>query len=73
MPPLALTDDELTAVMNLAAVVPIQHRDEFLKSLAEALATCPEVGPGVVFREAAKLQRGFINAPTQIRANKYFR
>lgn len=60
MSPLALTDDELNTIMNLAAVVPIEHRDEFLKNLAGALARYSDLGVGVVHREAAVLQRHFV-------------
>jgi hypothetical protein len=71
MSPLSLTDDELTAIMHLAAAVPVEHRDAFLQSLAEALAAYPETGVGVVHREAARLQRDFLRAPSTAHAGKY--
>jgi hypothetical protein len=70
MSPLALSDDELTTVMQLAAAVPVEHRDAFLRSLAAALAAYPETGVGIIHREAAKLQRYFIAAPP-MRSSKY--
>lgn len=70
MPPLSLSDDELVAIMQLAAAVPLDHRNAFLQSLADALAAYPETGVGIVHREAAKLQKHFVNAP-RIGASKY--
>ena len=69
--PLALTDDELTTIMHLAAAVPVEHRDAFLQSLADALGAYSETGVGVVHREAAKLQKYFVNAPSTVHAGKY--
>jgi hypothetical protein len=57
--PLSLTDDEMNAVQAVAAPVHPQQRDAFLKALAEELERYPVVGPGVVFRAAAQLQRQF--------------
>lgn len=39
MPPpvLSLSDDELSRLMNIAAVVPIQHRGAFLQAVAAEL------------------------------------
>ena len=68
MPPMSFSDDEMTTIMNLASAVPIAHRAAFLQSLADALAAYPEVGVGIVHREAAKLQKYFVNAPSPIRA-----
>jgi hypothetical protein len=60
MRPLALTDDELNVVINLAKAVPVEHRDAFLKNLADALAEYTRGGgSGLVRREAARLQQCF--------------
>jgi hypothetical protein len=59
--PLALSDNELDAVMNACRPLPVERRDEFLQSLADALKNCPLVGPGVVHRVVAEQQRRFIN------------
>lgn len=71
--PMSFSDDEMTAIMQLAEPVPVEHRDAFLQSLADALAVYPETGVGVVHREAARLQRDFLRAPAPSRANKYYR
>jgi hypothetical protein len=55
--PLALTDDELSAVQDAAAPIHPMQRDAFLKALAAELERHPVVGPGVVFRAAAALGR----------------
>jgi hypothetical protein len=57
--PLSLTDDEMNAVQAAAAPVHPLQRDAFLKALAAELERHPVVGPGVVFRAAAQLQKSF--------------
>ena len=60
--PLSLTDDEYNAVMQAAAPIHPHQRDAFLKALAGELERHPVVGPGVVHRCAAQLQRTFVVA-----------
>ena len=55
--PLALTDDEFAAVQAAAAPIHPMQRRAFLKALAAELESHPVVGPGVVFRAAAALQK----------------
>jgi hypothetical protein len=57
--PLTLTDDEMNAVQAAAAPVHPLQRDAFLKVQAAELERHPVVGPGVVFRAAAQLQKSF--------------
>ena len=57
--PLALNDAEIAAVQAAAAPIHPLQRDAFLKALALELERHPVVGPGVVFRAAAELQRTF--------------
>jgi hypothetical protein len=59
MPPLALTDDEYRAVQAAAAPVHPLQRSAFLKALADELERHPVVGPGLVHRLAADLQKRF--------------
>ena len=61
--PLSLNDAEFNAVMQAAAPVHRSQRDAFLKALALELEKCSEIGPGVVFRCAASLQKTFVIAP----------
>lgn len=57
--PLSLNDDEYRAVEAAAAPIHPRQRDAFLKALAEELERHPVVGPGLVHRLAAELQRRF--------------
>jgi hypothetical protein len=61
--PLSLSDDELSAVRRAAAPVHPQQRDAFLKALASELEQHPVVGPGLVHRLAADVQRRYVIAP----------
>ena len=60
--PLSLTDDEMNAVQAAAAPVHPQQRDAFLRALADELGRHATIGPGLVFRCAAELQRRFVVA-----------
>ena len=60
--PLSLNDDEYHAIMQAAAPIHPLQRDAFLKALAEELERYPVVGPGVVHRCAAALQKTFVVA-----------
>jgi hypothetical protein len=63
-----LTDSELDAVMTAAAPLDVRVRDAFLQQVANELARCDEVGPGVVHRVCADAQRQFFDAPDLSRA-----
>jgi hypothetical protein len=60
--PLSLSDDEYNAVQAAAAPIHPLQRDAFLKALAKELEQHAVVGPGVVFRAAAALQKTFVVA-----------
>ena len=59
MSPLALTDEEMDAVLQAAAPIEPAHRDAFLRDIAAELAKCPaeELGPGSVFCIVRDVQR----------------
>jgi hypothetical protein len=63
MPPLSFSDDDLVHLMYIAEAVPQENRGEFLQAIAAALGHHCEIGPGLVYREAAKLQRYFADPP----------
>jgi hypothetical protein len=65
MSPFSLSDDELSELMHLAEAVPVEHRDAFLQSVVDAISKYPEVGVGLIHREAARLQRAFVTAPSR--------
>jgi hypothetical protein len=58
-----LTDDELTAVLRAAQPIAIDRRDKFLQQVADELARCGEIGPGVVHRICAAVQRAHFDPP----------
>jgi hypothetical protein len=63
MPPIRLSDSELDAVMAAARPIAIERRDAFLQQVASSLQRCGELGPGVVYRVAAQVQREFFDPP----------
>ena len=58
-----LSDDELTAVLSAARPLAVQMRDPFLRAVATALQGSEVIGPGVVARTCAELQRQFFDPP----------
>jgi hypothetical protein len=61
---ISLSDDELRIVMEAARPIPARDRDQFLRDVAAELAKYPELGPGVVGRVVAKIQRQPLNPPS---------
>ena len=64
MPPIRLTDDELDAVMT--AAIAVERRYAFLQQVAAELRNC-EIGPGLVHRIVAQVQREFFDPPLETR------
>jgi hypothetical protein len=71
--PVRLTDDELSTVMAAARPLDVARRDAFLQQVASALQSCREVGPGVVARTCAELQRQFFDPPEVSHTSTRFR
>jgi hypothetical protein len=63
MPPIHLSDDELTAVMNACRPLQPRDRDQFLKDIAAELASLPMLGDGAVHRAIVKVQRRHFDPP----------
>ena len=63
MPPIKLTDSELDAVMAHARPLDPDLRDPFLRSVSNALQGQTVIGPGVVARVCAEMQRQFFRPP----------
>ena len=61
MSPLKLTDDELDAVLATARPLDVGDRDAFLQAVGAALQSEGKIGPGVVRRVCAELQRQFFD------------
>ncbi len=57
--PLSLSDEEIDVLNRLAAPIAWGQRQQFLEQVADALAACPEPGPGLIYRTAREIQRGF--------------
>ena len=66
MPPLQLTDDEMSVLRRLAEPLDQQRRTQFLQEVAaelEAKRQAGEIGEGAVHRVARTLQRNFFDPP----------
>jgi hypothetical protein len=62
MPPLALSDSQLDAVLAAAAPLPVTARDQFLVDLAAALQG-QDLGDGAVYRAIREVQRRHHDPP----------
>ena len=70
--PLALSDAELTAVMDACQPLRPYDRDPFLRALAQELGREPQLGPGVIHPVARNLQKQFFDPPNlSAIVNKY--
>jgi hypothetical protein len=63
---ISLSDSELSAVMEAAKPLDPRLRSAFLNDVVTELAKYPELGPGIVHRVTAKLQRAHL-APRSYR------
>jgi hypothetical protein len=63
MQPIQLSDDELATVLRAAAPIGRDRRDLFLQQVAAALAECGTIGPGVVHRICAQVQKQHFDPP----------
>jgi hypothetical protein len=70
MPPLRLSDSELDAVLAAARPLDVRMRDAFLQRVASELGRCGEIGPGVVYRVTAQVQREFFDPPDLTRPSR---
>ena len=74
MPPLKLSDDELSQIMLACQPLEPSRRAGFLQAVAASLQSCGEIGPGSVYRAVAETQRQFFDPPEFTRsagAGKY--
>ena len=68
---IALDDAAMAAVLDAARPLAVRDRDPFLRALAQELAKHGDIGPGLIHRLAADLQRRFFNPPVFHSASKY--
>jgi hypothetical protein len=76
MPPLSLSDEEMSLLRQLSAPIPLRQRQDFLLAIAAELESeqtaGAEVGVGLIHRIASRLQHRY--GPTaQPAAGKYAR
>jgi hypothetical protein len=60
MPPLSLSDEELSLLRSLAEPVANGQRRAFLQAVALELANWTQPGPGVTYRVARDVQRRYV-------------
>jgi hypothetical protein len=63
MPPLALSDEQLTIIMDGARPLAVGDRDPFLLMVAEQLQSLPVVGNADVRRTVQTAQRQYWDPP----------
>jgi hypothetical protein len=63
MPPIKLTDEELTHVFEAARPLAVNRRDDFLQEVARLLRGSDMVGPGTVHRAIEQAQRLHFDPP----------
>ena len=74
MPPIALTDAQLTAVFKAARPLAVRDRDPFLQEVAAVLAGITDPGDGDVARAIRAVQRRHFDPPlTDERAQPHSR
>ena len=63
MTPIALTDEQLSAVMRAAAPLLPQDRSAFLEDVARELAALHDIGDGALHQVVARVQRKHFTLP----------
>jgi hypothetical protein len=61
----ALSDAQLTAIMQLARPLSPDQRSTFLEMVATKLNGCGEIGDGALFRLCRELQRQVFSPPLE--------
>ena len=62
-PPLALSDEQITTVMQLARPLPPEQRVQFLEMVAARLNGKRDVGDGAIYQLCRELQRELFSPP----------
>jgi hypothetical protein len=63
MPPIALTDAQMMAILAAAAPLAARDRNPFLLEVAQVLQGLPEVGDGALHRVIMQVQRKHFDPP----------
>ena len=61
--PIALSDESLSELLRLAAVLPVCDRSEFLQRVADQLSREPTIGDGAVYRAGRQIQSEMLTPP----------
>ncbi len=62
--PIALSDAQLTMILQAARPLPVEDRDRFLQAIADVLRDQRVLGDGTVHRAIAEVQRRFFDPPS---------
>jgi hypothetical protein len=62
MPPLAVTDEQITAIMDAAAPLASADRTAFLEEVVQLLDGQP-IGDGLIFRTVRVVQARYLDVP----------
>ena len=71
MPPISLSDAELTAISDAARPLPPKLRSEFLQAVAAEIEQRQQRGPGAIYRACRELQRKYFDPPDLTSVRKY--
>jgi len=69
--PIALSDEQLTAIFAAAQPLAPDRRSEFFEHVAREIATMPEVGDGSLHRVISRVQRQFWDPPNLEKASGF--
>jgi hypothetical protein len=61
--PIALSEEQMLALLAASYPLPPQSRAAFLEACARAIAAMPELGDGVLHRTIVRIQREFFDPP----------
>jgi hypothetical protein len=74
MPPLHLSDEEMTLLLELSRPIDQRHREQFLVEVAQEIEASGHVsGPGAVHRVGRVVQRRFWDPPALANTGKMAR
>lgn len=63
MPPIALTEPQMMAILAAARPLQPRDRDGFLEDVAQTLQALPEIGDGALHRVIMAVQRKHFDPP----------
>jgi hypothetical protein len=66
--PIALSEDQMLALLAASYPLPPAARSAFLEACAREIANLPELGDGVLHRTIVRVQRIYFDAPDLARS-----